>query len=293
MKSRIRETLTRHPRYRALAVLAVVLAVLASLTAYAQWFGGGYRERGYGRRGRSLEIPERDIFPGNVFTFCRVRYDSDPYGRSGGGWATDYDASDVNFSTRLSELTTIQVNRYENGDVKHAVIRLTDDDLFNYPFIYLIEPGALVFSEEEVEALRSYLLRGGFLMVDDFWGEEEWQNFEDEFSRVFPPEEYPMNQLPLTHEVFHCVFEIKEYPQVPAAGRWRPGGPTWERPDAREVHIKGVFDKKGRMMAIVCHNTDLGDGWEREDWGEDYFREMSVKRAYPMGINIVVYAMTH
>jgi hypothetical protein len=173
------------------------------------------------------------------------------------------------------------------------VIRLTDKDLFNYPFIYVVEPGALEFSDEEVARLRSYLLRGGFLMVDDFWGEAEWQNFDEQFSRVLPPDEYPLRTLPLTHEIFRCVFEIKEYPQIPSVHVWLATGLTYERPDATEVHYKGVFDKKGRLMTVVCHNTDLGDGWERESWDQTYFREFSAKKAYPLGINIVVYAMTH
>lgn len=256
--------------------------------------GRGFRERGYGGYGRDFPgIPEREIFPGNVFTFCRLRYDSSWGRRSGGGWSTDYDASDVNFSTRLEELTTIRVNRYEDGRIRHAVVRLTDDELFNYPILYMLEPGRLEFSEEEVERLRSYLLRGGFLFVDDFWGEEEWRNFEFEFSRVFSPDEYPMVELPLTHEIFHCVFEIKKYPQVPSVHNWLRTGLTYERYDAETPHYKGVFDKRGRMMAIICHNTDLGDGWERENWDEEYFREFSAKQAYPMGINIIVYAMTH
>jgi hypothetical protein len=291
---------------------AALALLLAAVTVYSQIIerGGRGGDRGGGRGGfpgdeerprrggRSRgewggywEIPKRDIFPGDVFTFCRIQYDSG--WRRGGGWMTDYNDSDINFSTRLEELTTIKVNRDERGRVKHAVVRLTDKELFNYPFIYLIEPGGLTFSEAECERLRSYLLRGGFLMVDDFWGEEEWANFEREFSRVMPPEEYPLTPLPLSHEIFHCVFEVKEYPQIPSVHAWLGTGLTYERYDAKEPHFRGVFDKKGRLMTIVCHNTDLGDGWEREDWDESYFREFSAKKAYPMGINIVVYAMTH
>ncbi|MFP6762461.1 MAG: DUF4159 domain-containing protein, partial [Planctomycetaceae bacterium] len=102
--------------------------------------------------------------------------------------------------------------------------------------------------------------------------------------------------LPADHPIFHCVYSLEEKPQVPSLGmaqRGRFEGVTWERPDAKDVHYKGIYDDEGRMMVIICHNTDLGDGWERE--GEDpwYFREFSEKKAYPMGINIVFYAMTH
>ncbi|MGH7199010.1 MAG: DUF4159 domain-containing protein, partial [Planctomycetaceae bacterium] len=165
---------------------------------------------------------------------------------------------------------------------------------FNHPFIYLIEPGTLEFTEDEVSALRRYLLNGGFLMVDDFWGEAEWDNFYHEIRRVFPDRE-PL-ELPLEHPIFHCVYDLTEKPQVPSIGvaQWgRAEGVTWERADAKQVHYRALFDDQGRMMAIICHNTDLGDGWERE--GEDrwYFQEFSEKKSYPMGINIVFYAMTH
>ena len=173
-------------------------------------------------------------------------------------------------------------------------MRLTDPDLTNYPFIYIVEPGGLVFREEEVTALRKYLLNGGFLMVDDFWGEQEWANFYYQIKRVFPNRE-PV-ELDISHPIFHAVFDLKKKPQVPGidvALQGRPYGITWEREDAKEVDYRAMFDDKGRMMAIFCHNTDLGDGWEREADNEWYFRTFSEPKAYPMGINIVFYAMTH
>jgi hypothetical protein len=174
------------------------------------------------------------------------------------------------------------------------VLELTDPELFDYPFIYIVEPGRLIFSEEEVKNLRRYLLNGGFLMVDDFWGEDEWYNFYREIKRVFPNRE-PV-ELPLSHPIFHTVFDLKEKPQIPSinvALGGRSYGITWEREDARVPHYKAIKDDKGRIMVIICHNTDLGDGWEREGEDEWYFREFSEKKAYPLGINIVFYAMTH
>jgi hypothetical protein len=158
----------------------------------------------------------------------------------------------------------------------------------------MIEPGSLVFSEEEVIALRRYLNNGGFLMVDDFWGEFAYQNFRREIMRVFPQRE--PEELPISHEIFQCVYRLKEKPQVPAIQQWWPGSNvTWEDhgPGSQEVHFKGISDDKGRLMVIICHNTDLGDGWEREGEDPAYFREFSEKKSYPMGINIVTYAMTH
>ena len=230
-------------------------------------------------------------FPGDLFTFVRIQYDS--YGRGGGGWATDYRDSDLNFSLRLQQLTTLKVNP------EPIVLRLTDPKLFDYPFIYIIEPGGLYFSDAEVKALRRYLLNGGFLMVDDFWGDYQWENMRRELKRVFPDRE-PF-EVPLEHEIFHNVYDMKEKPQVPAVQR----GPeydgnrlvTWEwsrdGSDTTTPHYRAITDDEDRIMVFICHNTDLGDGWEREGMNTWYFEEFSVKRAYPMGINIVTYAMTH
>jgi hypothetical protein len=232
-------------------------------------------------------VPDWEIskqFKHDVFTFVRLRYNS---WRGRSRWATDYPDSDLNFSYRLQQLTSLKV------DPDGLILDITDPELFQHPFLYMIEPGSLTFADQEVVALRRYLLNGGFLMIDDFWGEEEYRNLADEMKRVFPNRE--PQELPIEHEIFNCVYQLKEKPQVPSIGaaQWgRSRGITWER-DGRVVHYKGIFDDKGRMMVIICHNTDLGDGWERE--GEDpwYFKEFSEKKAYPMGINIVFYAMTH
>ena len=269
-------------------------------------FAQRFYDRRYSRRmSRSVPNWETDKdFAHDVFTFVRIRYSSGYGGRgygggrggrggfgrgfSGGNWATDYPDSDLNFSFRLQQLTSLEVN--PDG----LILELTDPRLVDYPFIYIVEPGRLVFSEEEVKILRNYLLNGGFLMVDDFWGEDEWYNFYYEIKRVFPNRE-PV-ELKLDHPIFHAVFDLKEKPQIPNIGlaiQGRDYGITWEREDAQIPHYKAIYDDKGRMMAIICHNTDLGDGWEREGEDEWYFREFSEKKAYPLGINIVFYAMTH
>jgi hypothetical protein len=272
------------------ALAAVSLLTGIVMAQRGRWRGGygGYRG-GYGRDAvlpaDRNGVPSWDVdpqFKRDVFTFVRVRYNS--WGR-GYAWATDYPDSDLNFPFRLQQLTSMKV------DPNSRIVELTDDELFDYPFIYMIEPGSLEFSEDEVTNLRRYLFNGGFLMVDDFWGEDEWDNFYREIKRVFPDRE-PI-ELPLEHPIFHCVYDLKEKPQVPSIHAASRGGRTWERWDAQEVHFKGIFDDKGRMMSIICHNTDLGDGWEREGEDEWYFREFSEKKSYPMGINIVFYAMTH
>jgi hypothetical protein len=282
-------------------ILFIVACVGASVV-----FAQRYYDRRYSNR-RGVPNWEADKeFSHDIFTFVRIRYSSGygrgeyggrsgrrssrGYGRgfSGGNWATDYPDSDLNFSFRLHQLTSMEV--HPDG----LVLELNNPQLFNYPFIYIVEPGRLVFSAEEVKILRRYLLNGGFLMVDDFWGEAEWENFYYEIKRVFPDRE--PRELGLSHPIFHAVFDLKEKPQIPSIGvalQGRNYGITWEREDARVPHYKAIYDDKGRIMVIICHNTDLGDGWEREGEDEWYFREFSEKKAYPLGINIVFYAMTH
>ena len=283
--------------------LAVVL-LLASSLAFAQW-----RRYSQTRTVREIssdtgeEPPTWKLepeFAKDVFTFARVRYSSQNprgWGRSGGGdWSTDAPDSDINFSFRLQQLTSLRT------DPDGRIVELTDPVLFDFPWIYIVEPGMLDFSEEEVDALRKYLLNGGFLMVDDFWGDAQWQNFYDQIKRVFPERE--PEELPMDHPIFSCVFNLgrmtKNELQIPNIGDGMRsefnGGITWERrwgESARDVHIKAIFDDKRRMMAVICHNTDNGDGWEREGISRFYFHEFSEKKAYPLGINIVFYAMTH
>ncbi len=277
-------------------ILALLLCAICSMALVAQQWGrrGGSSDwRSVGRNG----VPTWEVdrkFSKDLFTFVRIKYDSGGYGygRGGGGWATDFRDSELNFSLRLQQLTSMKV------DPEPIVLELTDPKLFDYPFIYIIEPGALTFHPEEVVALRRYLLNGGFLMVDDFWGDDQYYNFYQEIKRVFPDREPA--EVPLEHEIFHCVYDLKEKPQLPSIGHAQAGrstGVTWERSrdgsDTSVPHYRAIRDDANRIMVFICHNTDLGDGWERE--GEDpwYFEEFSVKKAYPLGINIVTYAMTH
>lgn len=270
-------------RSRTLLLIVLVLSLIV---------GGVVAQRSRWRSSRATDLSDRKGVPNwqvdpqfadDVFTFVRIEYDS--YGGRGWDkWSTDYPDSDLNFSFRLQELTSLKVNP------NPIYLRLTDPKLFDYPFVYMIEPGHISLSDEEVLALRKYLYNGGFLMVDDFWGEYEWDNFYMAIKRVFPDRE--PQELPLEHPIFHWVYDLKERPQVPSIHAWF-NGYTYERRDAAEVHYRGIFDDKGRMMAVICHNTDLGDGWEREGMDSEYFHQFSEKWSYPMGINIVVYAMTH
>jgi hypothetical protein len=270
--------------------LAIALAFIFCVTVEAQRWGGRERDDS-GRRG----VPDWELesnFVQDKFTFVRIIFTSSRGRRRGGACWTDFPDSDLNFSYRLQELTSLKVD--PNG----VQMELSNPQLSDYPFIYMVEPGRLIFAEAEVKALRTYLLNGGFLMVDDFWGEDEWANFYREIKRVFPNRE--TEDLTLDHQIFNIVFPLKnslgKLPQIPSINQALGGrydGRTWERSDAQEPHYRVIKDDNGRIMCVICHNTDLGDGWERE--GEDawYFHEFSEKKAYPLGINIVMYALTH
>ncbi len=274
-------------KIKTIAFLVGALLVLVGFTTAQRQGSDKQRAERLDRNG----VPDWKVnpeFKDDTFTFVRIRYSYGGAIPNGDGWRTDFPDSDLNFSYRLQQLTSLDV------EPDPIVLELTDEKLFDYPFIYLLEPEHLVFEEEEVTALRRYLDNGGFLMVDDFWGEQAWNKFYQEIKRVFPNRE-PV-ELPLEHPIFHSVYDIKEKPQIPAievALAGREQGITWERADAKTPHFKAIFDDNDRMVVIICHNTDLGDGWEREGENEWYFREFSEKKAYPMGINIVTYAMTH
>lgn len=226
-------------------------------------------------------------FERDVFTFTRIRYSRGGFGR-GGGWATDLPDADLNLSYRLQQMTSMRVD--PNG----RIVSLTDPELLDFPFIYIVEPGQLAFTNEETAAIRQYLLNGGFLMLDDFWGEEAWANVAFVFKQVFP--ERSFTELPLSHPLYKSVFEITSKGQVPNMNlgiRSQYDGVTWELNDAQVVHHRALFDDKGRLMVLATHNTDNGDGWEREGESDYYFHNFSEKIAYPLGINTIFYIMTH
>src|SRR6185295_8952342 len=201
----------------------------------------------------------------------------------GVGWSMDSPGADCKYMGGIQRLTNLRVFPNPN------MIRITDPTLFKFPYAYIVEPGGMDMSDEEVKILREYLQRGGFIHADDFWGLGEKANFEYEMSRVFP--EYAMEVLPLTHEVFHSFFDINEIIQIPGERAGCYGGPTWEQPDDRDPRVYGISDDKGRLMVVVTYNSDLGDAWEYMD--EKCYPEKYSGQAYRLGMNFIVYAMTH
>jgi Domain of unknown function (DUF4159) len=265
------------------ALFAVIVVLGLTFAAEAQRRGRGFR--------MYLRTPTPQSFDGR-FNFCRIMTSVSNMG-DGGGWSVDYPRADVNLSIRLSELTKTQISVDGAGEPNHLVLRLTDRELYQCPFIMMTEVGTTYFTPEEAEALRNYLLKGGFLWADDFWGSYAWDHWSSEFSKVLPPAEYPMRDLPLDHPLFKAQFNVTKVAQIPSINHWYGTGDTSERGmDSAQPHAIGIADKKGRLMALITHNTDFGDSWEREGDDPRYFYTFSVD-GYAFGINALLYAMSH
>ncbi len=268
-------------------VVLVALAVGASALAQRPWGRGGWY-----RMPPKYPVAEpvhRD------FTFSRILYQSDRREPGGQGWYTDYPTADQNLMIRLSELTTTHVGFDEHDEPDHVVLRLTDEALFNYPFIFMSDVGTLWLDDIEARRLRDYLLKGGFLWVDDFWGPHAWEQWMGEIGKALPPSEYSVFDIPFNHPIHRVMFEVTHIPQIPSIQHWRrSGGATTSERGTRsdEVHFRGIADAAGRLLVLMSHNTDIADGWEREGEDYDFFYRFSIN-AYAVGINAVIHAMTH
>ena len=269
-------------RRRTIAVF-VPLALLVASLAWAQ----------FRRVDSSLEahLARPESFDGR-FHYCRAVYRANPRG-DGGSWLTDYPLADIDFSIRISELTKIAVSFESPGQPNHLIVRLTDDELFQCPVIIMQEVGRLLFTAEDAALLRTYLLKGGFLWVDDFWGSYAWDVWESEIRKVFPATDYPIIDLPSSHPLFHTMFDLHGVPQIPGIGTWISGRGTSERgSDSAQVHARGIADSQGRVMVFMTHNTDVSDSWEREGEDPQYFYQFSID-GYRVAVNVLLYAMTH
>ena len=201
----------------------------------------------------------------------------------GWGWATDSPGADCKLMGAIHRLTGQHV--YPNPNY----MEIMNPDLFKYPYAYIVEPGQMYFSQQEAARLREYLLRGGFLHLDDFWGLLQKENLETELAKVFP--EYRIQPVPLTHPIFHTFFDIDEIIQTPNQGQGCRGGRTWEQPDDTQPRIYGISDETGRLMVVVTYNTDIGDAWEFMDL--KCYPEKYAGYAIRIGLNFMIYAMSH
>lgn len=264
------------------AWVALALLLVVTGTAAAQF---GFRQ--------PPRFATRDTF-GHGFNFCRGAYTSGRREAGGQGWSTDYPDAERNFSIRLAELTRVRVSMRPDGEPDFVVVRLTDELLSQCGILHLEDVGTATLAGAEVEGLRNYLLRGGFVWCDDFWGTFAWNNWMNELRRVLPPAEFPVVPIPPDHPIFKAQFDVKAIPQIPSIQFWRQsGGGTSERgADSARPQFMGVFDQDDNLMMVMTHNTDISDAWEREGEDPRFFYNFSPV-GYTVGINIILYAMTH
>ena len=219
------------------------------------------------------------------FYFSRVQYTGygRGYRRGRGSWATDYPKADQIFLSFIDRLLS-NLDAYEH----EHVVRLNEPELRRFPFLYALEVGRMALTEPEIVGLRDYLLAGGFLVIDDFWGSRQWANWEYEIQSVLPG--YEIVDLSLDHPIFTAFYEIDEILQVPNVRNGVRGGPTHQS-DGYVPMVKGIHDENGRLMVVINWNTDLGDAWE---WADNPYYPLKYSTyAYEMGVNFIVYAMSH
>lgn len=258
-------------------MLLLVFVVAAGAQAPWQNFGNAQRRPG----GFTWRASGEEIL--GEFTFVRGIYNSPAGGWRRGSWMVDFPRADEHFITGIREWvgTNLSVSSHPQQ------VHMSDDRIFDYPLLYFVEPGYMELSEEEAARLREYLTRGGFIFLDDFHGDYEFENVREQLRRVFP--EYELKDLPPTHPIFHSYLDINEVVQVPGVASLR-NGVTYEKGGVTP-HYMGIEDKNGRLVVFITRNCDLGDAWE---WINDsrYPVQYGVM-AYRIGINVIIYAMTH
>jgi len=240
------------------------------------------------------EYPEEEVNPAPVppganerteWAFARLRYPSGRFSRWGSYtfWAIDFPKADRQFVQGVRRLTRLHTRSAEQV----VDMELDDDEIFNWPWLYAVEVGHWDLSERQALKLRNYLLRGGFLMTDDFHGSMEWEMFTASMRRVFP--DRPIVEIDNKDAIFHVLYDLDNRIQVPGTVALEAGR-TYEK-DGVEPHWRAIYDDRGRIMVAMCFNQDNGDAWEWADSPE--YPEKAASQAYRMGINYIIYAMTH
>lgn len=279
-------------RARGWWLLPLVLVVV--LSAFQErprryWGSGGWRP-----------APEREGLPtarngvtDRGFTFCRLLYRHVRREPLGHGWNTDYPGSDWNFLERLEELTSVRPASWADGWPGFAVVRATQDELFECPFLFVSDAGTAEFSDEEVERLALWFAKGGVLYADDFWGPWAFDQWIEQLQRVLPGR--PWVEIENDHPIMSTLYAVPEVPQVPSIQFWRRSGGRETSEQGRssaEAHLRAILDDRGRPMVLMTHNTDIADGWEREGEDDAFFYRFSPD-AYALGINIILYTLNH
>jgi hypothetical protein len=225
--------------------------------------------------------------PGSEFKFVRVVYSSAPAMYRGYGymaresWRVDWPDAENHFLQGLRRLTRV------DASAQGKLLSLTDEEIFDYPWLYILEVGSWVLEELEIQHLREYLLRGGFLMIDDFHGSREWAGFMSTMRQVFPNR--PVQEITGSDEVYHVFYDLDNRIQIPGIHTYWSGN-TFEK-DGVTPHWRGIYDDDGRLMVAINFNMDIGDAWEHAD--HPYYPEPMTALAYRFGINYVIYSMTH
>jgi hypothetical protein len=232
---------------------------------------------------QSHRLSKKGGVTGHEFTFARLEYPSFRRGR-GASWMTDWPKADEQFIIGLRGWVQSLLAVEDNP----ATVAIDDPRLFTYPFVYIVEPGGMNLDDEDAKKLREYLDRGGFMMLDDFWGEWQWDNVQVQLHKILP--DRPIKRMSLDHPVFHCYFDITEVLQVPNYHNWIYNGQTSEQ-GAVVPYFEGIEDESGRLLVFIARNSDNGDAWEWIDQ-PDYPLKFGLA-AYRLGMNLIVYSMTH
>jgi hypothetical protein len=272
------------PRRLVLIVVGLLLLAGAS-AAWAQRF------RVMEGPGVPLRMPPPHFSDG-AFTICKMMFTSNRREANGFGWSTDYPFAGLNLLLRSSELTKTRISKDARGEANYWTVRLTDDALFECPFLVGSDVGTIGLAPIEITRLREYLLKGGFLWVDDFWGTRAWEQWSEAMREVVP--EFPIFEVPPDHPIRETLFEVTQVPQVPGINFWRAsGGGTSERgPDSPRAEFRAIADSHGRIMVVMTHNTDVGDSMEREGEDPAFFAAFS-PQGYSLTIDMVLYSLTH
>jgi hypothetical protein len=272
------------PPSRLVALMTALLVLASAAYGLAQFRGRNFLGPGAGL------APQQ--FPDGDFVLCRLVYPEAR--RFANGWSTDYPLGERNLSIRFSELTRTRVSRASDGSPNHYLVRLSDDQLFSCPFLMAGDIGSIGLNEADAARLREYLLKGGFLWTDDMWGDEQWEVWQAELAKALPPNEYPVEELTPADPIFRAQYLVTEMPQIPNIGYWRSsGGDTSEQGAlSAKPYFHVVRDRHGRIMVAMTHNTDIADAFEREGDDPEFFRRFA-PNGYKLGINVLLYALTH
>jgi len=271
------------PRISAVVSVVVLGGGLLAFRSGAQWYGSS---------------PFTPVSPGQSnekaeYSWSRLKYSTPASGFGGGyggygygffgrgSWSQDYPKADRQFLLALRRLTRVNARSTEQ------VVDLDSDDIYNYPWVYAVQVENWTFTPPEAKRLHDYLLKGGFLMVDDFHGTADWESFMNGMRMVLP--DRPIEDLSNSDEIFHVLYDLGQRFQVPGE-QYVNTGRTYEK-DGYVAKWRAIRDDKGRIMVAICHNMHLGDAWEWADSPE--YPERFASMAFRVGINYVIYGMTH